>query len=118
MTRNRATELAPPAGAAVRRAVAIALTLALLAPAAALLLARVRALTALESAGAGAGCSGLDTLGPLLHAGLPTVALLVILPVALLSLADRARGWIWLGLALVGTVLLDVALRSVFPACL
>lgn len=102
----------------MRRGAATTLTLLLLAPAAALLLARLRALTDLESVGAGAGCTGADTLGPVLHAGLPAVALVIVVPIALLSLSDRARGWIWLALALVGTVLLDMALQAIIPACL
>ncbi len=118
MTRNRAPHLAPSGGATVRRGAAIVLTLLLLAPSAALLLSRVRALTDLEAAGAGAGCSGVDTLGPVLHAGLPAVALLVVVPTALLSLAGRAQGWIWLAVALAGTILLDMALQAALPACL
>lgn len=119
MTRNRpANSAAGPGGGSLRTAVAIVVTLLLLAPATALLLARARALIELESRGAGVGCRGADTLGPVLQAGLPVVALLIIIPIALLSLADRARGWIWLTLALVGTVALDVLLRVTIPGCL
>lgn len=118
MTRNRATHAAPPDEGTAWRGVEIVLTLLLLAPASALLISRVRSLTELEAVGAGAGCSGIDTLGPVLHAGLPTTALLVIVPAALLSLGGRARGWAWLALALVGTLLLEMVLQAALPACL
>lgn len=119
VTRNRDARAAPRPGVTmVGRGVETLLTLALLVPGAALLVARVRSLTDLQSSGAGGGCTGIDTLGPVLHAGLPAVALVMIVPAALLSLAGRARGWLWLGLALAGTVLLDLALTAWLPACL
>lgn len=132
MTRNRpadATEApraaTPPAedpsageGSTTGRVVGALLTLALLAPAAAILVSRVRALATIEDTGSGAGCTGVDTLGPILQAGLPTIAFLLALPVALLSLGHRARGWIWLLGALVITLAVEVALRSWLPNCL
>lgn len=118
MTRNRRRHAAAPEGGPIGRGVGIVLTLCLLAPAAALLTARARALVDLESDGAGRGCGGLDIWGPVLHAGLPSVALVIVIPVALSSLAGRAHGWIWLALAGVGTLLLDLVLRSSLPGCL
>src|SRR5699024_3923895 len=132
VTRNRpadATEApraaTPPAedpsageGSTTGRVVGALLTLALLAPAAAILVSRVRALATIEDTGSGAGCTGVDTLGPILQAGLPTIAFLLALPVALLSLGHRARGWIWLLGALVITLAVEVALRSWLPNCL
>lgn len=119
MTRNRDRHSSRREGGdGPARGVGILLTLALLAPATAVLVARARGLADLESSGPARGCSGLDIWGPILQAGLPTVALLLLVPGALLSLAGRARGWIWLALALAGTVLLDLVVRSSLPGCL
>lgn len=140
MTRNRPADAAPtealgaaepptrvprgawdgPAddGGTLGYAIGVILTLVLLAPAAALLVARIRALAAIEDSGSGAGCTGFDTLGPVLQAGLPAIALILALPVALLSLGRRARGWMWLLGALAITLAVEVALQSWLPACL
>ncbi len=119
MTRNRRPRAEPhPSPGPVRRGLPVLLTLLLLAPAAALLLARVRGLLDLAASGLPESCSGPDAVAPVLYAGLPSVALVMIVPLALLSVGHRAHGWIWLALALVGTVLLDAALRAVLPACL
>ncbi|WP_114201587.1 hypothetical protein [Janibacter anophelis] len=92
------------------------LTLLLIAPAAALLTSRVRGLVEIDRDGA-AGCSGTDVLWPIVQDGLPAIALVIAIPIALLSLAHRARGWVWLAGALVGTVLLEVAMRLWAPGC-
>lgn len=119
MTRNRhLRDEHRPSPGPVRRGLAVLLTLLLLAPGAALLLARVRELVGLASSGLPENCSGVDAIAPVLHAGLPVVALVMIVPAALLSVTHRARGWIWLVLALVGTVLLDAVLLTTLPACL
>lgn len=118
VTRNRGTAASPPGDGGFAPGAGALLTLLLLAPAAALLTARIRALVTLESAGSPAGCSGLDTLGPVLQAGLPVVLLLIALPVALLSLGHRGRGWLWLGGALLATAVIEVGLRTWAPACL
>ena len=129
VTRNRPADVPgaaeqptedPPAGAGstIGHLIGALLTLALLAPAAAILVSRVRALATIEDTGSGAGCTGVDTLGPVLQAGLPAVAFLLALPVALLSLGRRARGWIWLLGALVITLAVEVALRFWLPNCL
>lgn len=119
VTRNRDEHAVPHDGAgALRRGLGVVLTLALLAPSAALLAARGHGLLEIGTHGVARECGGLDIWGPVLHAGLPTVALLIALPVALLSLADRAGGWIWLAVVLAGAVLLDLVLRSALPGCL
>lgn len=119
MTRNRAVEgVADVRPGRLAHAVGALLTLLLLLPATALLTARGRALVQMDTAGAPAGCSGVDTLGPVLQAGLPVVALLLAVPAALLALNGRGRGWIALVLVLVATVALEVALRTWLPACL
>lgn len=94
------------------------LTLVLLAPAAAVLVSRVHAMVRLDGPGSTSGCSGAGTLGPVLQAGLPVVILVIAVPVALLSLGHRARGWMWLLAALLGTLALEVALRMWLPVCL
>lgn len=91
-------------------------TLLLLAPAAAVLASRIRGLIEIERLGA-PGCSGAQALGPVLQQGLPAVALVIAIPVALLSLGHRARGWIWLLAVLLGTVALEIAVRLWLPGC-
>lgn len=119
MTRNRDNQTAEPQGLAWwGHAIGVALTLALLAPGSALLAARAHALLDIQATGGARTCSGTDILGPVLHAGLPVVALLIAVPIAVLSLGHRARGWTWLAGALLGTVLLDLALGLWLPACL
>lgn len=93
------------------------LTLLLLAPAAAVLVSRVRWIIQLEQSGAAPGCTGAAVLVPVLQAGIPVVLLLLAVPAALLSLSGRARGWIWLGLALAAVVLLEVGLHLWAPGC-
>ncbi|APH00975.1 hypothetical protein ASJ30_05005 [Janibacter indicus] len=119
MTRNRPTadEAASVGGTRLGRAVGAVLTVTLLAPAAAVLTSRLRGLIDLE-AGLGSQCGGIDALGPALRTSLPVVFLVLAIPVALLSLGHRARGWVWLFAALVGTAALEVALRVWLPACL
>lgn len=118
MTRNReAVETPESEGSPVVHGIGALLTLVLLVPAAALLAARVRDLVDIERSGL-SGCTGADTLGPVLQAGLPVVVLLLVIPGALLSLGHRARGWIWLALALAATVVVEVGLRFWLPACL
>ena len=103
MTRNRPTadEAASVGGTRLGRAVGAVLTVTLLAPAAAVLTSRLRGLIDLE-AGLGSQCGGIDALGPALRTSLPVVLLVLAIPVALLSLGHRARGWVWLFAALVG----------------
>lgn len=118
MTRNReADETTEGDGAPFARGVGALLTLVLLAPAAALLAARIRDLVTIDQSGLH-GCSGADTVGPVLQAGLPVIFLLLVIPGALISLGNRARGWIWLALALAATVLVEAGLRLWLPACL
>lgn len=116
MTRNRVEAVEQPteSGGSVRRTVGTILTLLLLAPAAALLASRLRGIIDLEQF----GCGGAGMLGPVLHLGLPAVLLIVAIPAALASLADRARGWAWLLVALLGTAVIDLALRQWLPGCL
>ncbi|MGO1165467.1 MAG: hypothetical protein ACTMHL_02500 [Janibacter sp.] len=119
MTRNRDRPAAEPQDrASWGYPVGVVLTLVLLAPGSALLAARAHGLLDIQTTGGTRTCSGTDILGPVLHAGLPVVALLIAVPVAVLSLGHRARGWVWLVAALGGTVLLDLALRLWLPACL
>ena len=120
VTRNRTAE---PGGSTqltghsrLAHGIGALLTLLLLAPAAAVLTAAIHSLLQLEGSGA-PGCSGLDTLGPVLQAGVPAVLLLLAVPGALLSLGHRARGWIWLTLALLATVAVEVGVRVWLPAC-
>ncbi|WP_338751307.1 hypothetical protein [Janibacter alittae] len=118
MTRNRVTVEAPAGeGSRIARGIGAVLTLVLLVPAAAVLTARARALIGIEQSGL-PSCTGVDTVGPVLQAGLPVVFLLLVIPGALLSLGHRARGWIWLTLALAATVVVEVGLRIWLPACL
>lgn len=120
VTRNRgeAHASAPDGDPVLPHLVGMALTLLLLAPAAAVLVSRSRSLVDLERRGTGPECQGVDVLGPVLSSGLPVVLLLVALPAALLSLSGRARGWLWLLLALLGSLVLEVALRAWLPTCL
>ncbi|KRE38478.1 hypothetical protein ASG73_05990 [Janibacter sp. Soil728] len=92
------------------------LTLLLIAPAAAVLASRVHGLVAIGQPD-GSICSGTDLLWPIVQLGLPAIAMIIAIPVALLSLAHRARGWLWLTGALLGTLLLEVALRLWVPGC-
>lgn len=116
MTRNRDT--GPHAqGRRPGQVIGAGLTLLLLAPAAAVLVSRAQWVIRLERSGPAPGCSGTAALGPVLQAGVPVVLLLLALPVALLSLAGRARGWIWLGLALATVVFLEVGLHLWVPGC-
>lgn len=118
MTRNRDRQAAEPQDrASWGYAVGVALTLLLLAPGSALLAARAHALLDIQSSGLSPTCAGPASLGPVLHAGLPVVALIMAVPIAVLSLGHRARGWVWLVGALLGTVLLDLALTLWLPAC-
>lgn len=118
MTRNRAAVETPEGdGNPVVRFIGILLTLILLAPAAAVLAAGARDLVGIERSGL-PSCTGAEAFGPVLQAGLPVVFLLLVIPGALLSLGHRARGWIWLVLALAATVVVEVGLRTWLPACL
>ena len=118
MTRNRAAVETPAGdGNPVARGIGALLTLVLLAPAAAVLAAGVRDLVDIERSGLPA-CTGADVFGPVLQAGLPVVLLLLVIPGALLSLGHRARGWVWLALALAATVVVEVGLRLLLPDCL
>lgn len=92
------------------------LTLLLVAPAAAVLTSRIRGLIEIDQPG-GTGCVGTEALWPVLQLGLPAIAMAITIPIALLSLAHRARGWVWLAAALVGTVLLEIILRLWVPGC-
>ncbi len=122
VTRNRPAEtVSPTPSTPSRRLVRTThalVTVLLLAPAAALLAARGRTLVRLDAGGLGPGCTGVDTLGPVLHAGVPVIALALVLPAALLSLGHRGRGWIAIGVVLVAVLALEVALRTWLPACL
>lgn len=92
------------------------LTLLLVAPAAAVLTSRIRGLIEIDRPG-GTGCAGTEVLWPVLQLGLPAIAMVITIPIALLSLAHRARGWAWLAAALAGTVLLEIVLRLWVPGC-
>lgn len=118
MSRNRdAVRPRPPEDETpTRHPVGSLLTLLLIAPAAAVLASRVHGLVAIDRPG-GSLCSGTDLLWPLVQLGLPAIALVIAIPVALLSLAHRARGWLWLAGALLGTLALEVALRLWVPGC-
>lgn len=118
MTRNRHEADDAPGRTPLGQVVGTGLTLLLLAPAAAVLVSRVRWIIRLDQSGAAPGCSGADALVPVLQAGLPVVLLLLAIPAALLSLAGRASGWIWLGLALAAVVGLEVGLDRWAPECL
>lgn len=116
MTRNRVEARHRPqeGDGSVGRTVGVILTLFLLAPAAALLASRLRGIIDLEQF----GCGGAGVLGPVVHLALPAVVLIVAIPAALASLTDRARGWAWLLVALLGTAVIDLALRQWLPGCL
>lgn len=119
MTRNRGGAHRPPqhGDGFAYHPVGGLLTLLLVAPAAAVLTSRLRGLLDLDQ-GSGGECTGAAVIWSVLHHGLPAVAMVIVIPVALLSLAHRARGWMWLAAALLGTVVLEVALRLWAPGCL
>nr|WP_257910158.1 hypothetical protein [Janibacter limosus] len=94
MSRNRdAVRPRPPEDETpTRHPVGSLLTLLLIAPAAAVLASRVHGLVAIDRPG-GSLCSGTDLLWPIVQLGLPAIAPVIAIPVALLSPAHRAGGW-------------------------